>query len=105
MMTPSPTPVKQDLYSMQRLCARLAVEYTQAYEAGYLGVRKPNSDGTPKAKGAYSDPTGDIATGGYYESIRSDTLHAARAIDQAHSHLVSALKLLNNYVGTEGLAV
>lgn len=105
MIPPDPTTVKQTLYKSQRLCATVAIRYTEAVDDCYLGIRKPNTDGTPKAKGAYSDPTGDIATSTHHSHIRSNTAQAAKEVDIAHKALVKALKLLEDHLTDDSLAV
>lgn len=101
---PNPRQVKEKLFRIQTMAAKLGIEYQEAYDAGYLGVRDAQDEKVTTSSG-YSDPTGNIATATQTTKIRDTNAQVAIYIDQVERHmhdaynsLTGSIRLINRYL-------
>ena len=94
---PPPALVKRDLYAIQKLCAQLAIDYVQAYEAGYIGIGRQSNEDRVTTTNAYSDPTGNLAVGRATNDIRSTNASVATQVESIYRQMVALSVSINRW--------
>lgn len=102
---PLPSDVRRDLELLQALCAKLAEEYEEAYDAALSRTSHGivATSGSGFATGEARDPTGDTAVVAWEpRHIRSAVRFVAGAVDRAGRELFAAHhRIFDSFLDTD----